>query len=147
MHKIISINQKYISAKYPQTPTADCRWGKHGRSWWLCQDAGGGRGYWLTLICFVSTVHSVSIGSQGPGISSNMLGLPSQFGLNPADILMLWPLLTQTSAIMLILIMCQVSTLTKAGSAVKTSGRKEPWVPGFIGFLCCDRAVTPCRDK
>lgn len=104
---------KFTTARPCLGATVDCRWGKHGSSWCLCQDAGGARRYWLTLICFVSMVRCVSIGSQGPGISPAVLGLAPQLGLNPADIMMLWPLLTQTYAITLSLIMCQASTLIK----------------------------------
>lgn len=64
---------------------------------WLCQEAGGGREYWLMLICFASMLWCVSIGSQGPGIRAAVLGLPLWFELNPhpaAADMMLRPLLT-----------------------------------------------------
>lgn len=64
---------------------------------WLRQEAGGGREYWLMLICFASMLWCVSIGSRGPGISAAVLGLPPWLELNPhpaSDMMMLGALLT-----------------------------------------------------
>lgn len=101
----------------------DSRWRKTQQHLGGCVrrlKAGGGREYWLMLICLASILWGVSIGSQGPGISAAVLGLPPWFELysHPvaADMMLQAAIDTRPLSCpqtLSSLIICQLLTLTR----------------------------------
>lgn len=99
---------------------------------WLCQEAGGGRGYWRMLICFVSMLWCVSIGIRGRWISAAVLGLQQWF-----DWTLILPLLTWCSG------RCWNQIPLSRPPSLSCSLYVSPWPSQDWELTSIDRRLSP----